>query len=200
MREENLKFYMVPGYHPTLNSPRHPRYCVDSVLIDQKLIAIFANWIERKTVKCIRTIPYKFNLLYRASRDGNTATAFHGRCDNRGATIVVAKIANSEQIVGGYNPLFWDSSYNYKSTNDSFLFSFTDRNNLKSAKVGYCNNNQYAVYCHPNHGPAFGGGYDLYYNNNDTWYSNHPHSYNPKVDIPTNFNAWDYEVFQVIKK
>ena len=39
LREEILKFHMIPGYEPTLNAytPKHPRYCVDSVLIDQKL-------------------------------------------------------------------------------------------------------------------------------------------------------------------
>ena len=46
-------------------------------------------------------IPYSFNLLYRASRDGNTVAAFHEKCDNKGPTIVIAKITNSEQIVGG---------------------------------------------------------------------------------------------------
>ena len=35
--------------------------------------------------------------------DGNTSAAFHEKCDNKGATIVIAKITNSEQIIGGYN-------------------------------------------------------------------------------------------------
>ena len=103
LREEILKFHMVLGYKPTLNAYT-PRYRVDSVLVNRKHVAIIANWIDRKAENDmhIATIPYKFNLLYRASRDGNTAAAFHGKCDNRGATIVVAKIASSEQIVGGY--------------------------------------------------------------------------------------------------
>src|SRR5207247_4835054 len=108
-----------------------------------------------------KNIPYKFNLLYRASRDGNTAASFHEKCDNKGATVVVAKIQNSEKIVGGYNPLFWDSSGDYKYTNGSFIFSFTDRNNLQSAQVGYCINNQYAVQCLSNYGPIFGYVNDL---------------------------------------
>ncbi|CAI2188981.1 12259_t:CDS:2, partial [Funneliformis geosporum] len=51
-----------------------------------------------------KTPPYSFNLLYRASRDGNTIAAFHQTCDNKGANIVVIKIKGTEQIVGGYNP------------------------------------------------------------------------------------------------
>ena len=46
---------------------------------------------------------------------------------------------NSEQIIRGYNPLDWKSPvtdhYYYKSTKDSFIFSFTERNSLQTAKV-----------------------------------------------------------------
>ncbi len=66
-------------------------------------------------------MPYTFNLLYRASRDGMTSAAFHEKCNNQGPTIVVAKVKNSEQIVGGYNPLVWDKSNQYKSKRDGFL-------------------------------------------------------------------------------
>ena len=45
---------------------------------------------------------YKFKLLYRASRDGNTAPVFHGKCDNiNGATIFIAKARNLKYIIGG---------------------------------------------------------------------------------------------------
>src|SRR5581483_2473517 len=125
--------------------------------------------------------PYKFNLLYRASRDGIAAASFHEKCDNKGATVVVAKIQNSEKIVGGYNPLFWDLSNNWKSTNDSFIFSFTDRNNLQSANVGYCKNNQLAVLCNSSYGPIFGQADFRCENNGTIWYSYPNYSY-PKVD------------------
>src|SRR5579871_2550673 len=118
--------------------PRKPK--TKSTLIKPKHMAVFSSWIDKKDSSHYneKNIPYEFNLLYRASRDGNTAAAFHEKCDNKGATIVIAKIQNSEKIVGGYNPLVWDSSDSYKSTNNSFIFSFADRNNLQSAKVGYC--------------------------------------------------------------
>ena len=35
-------------------------------------------------------------LLYRASRDGDIAAAFHNLCDNGGPTIVIVKIVNSK--------------------------------------------------------------------------------------------------------
>jgi hypothetical protein len=125
-----------------------------------------------------KNIPYKFNLLYRANRDGNTAAEFHNKCDNKGATIVVAKILNSEHILGGYNPLDWNGS-GFKNTNDSFIFSFTNRNNIQTAKVGYTNNNQIF---YRSYGPMFGSGNDLLFQCGTTYLSNNPYSY-PKIDI-----------------
>ena len=135
----------------------------NSSIITSQHFVIFDSWIRKKDnfYYNVRNIPYKFKLLYRASKDGNTGATFHEKCDNKGPTIVIAKIANSEQIVGGYNPLDWKPT-GYKSTKDSFIFSFTDRNNLKTAKVGYpSTNHQYFIYCYSNRGPVFGGSHDL---------------------------------------
>jgi len=112
LREEILKFHMVPGYKATLNklSPRCPKY---SVLINQKHITLFVNWINKRENNNFRYIegkPYQLNLILRGSRDGFDPKSFHKKCDNKGATIVIAKITNSEQIFGGYNPLFWDQN------------------------------------------------------------------------------------------
>jgi hypothetical protein len=179
--------------------PRQSKCNIDSVIINLNHVAIFANWIHRKE-KIPEYIPYNFNLLYRASRDGNTAATFHEKCDNKGATIVVVKITNSEQIVGGYNPLSWDTSLGWKSTYDSFIFSFTNENDLKNTKVSYSNGNKKSIYNYKNCGPAFGGGCDFYFDKG-IWYSNVSGwcSY-LKIDIPGNFKADDYEVFQVVKK
>ncbi|GES85077.1 BTB/POZ domain-containing protein [Rhizophagus clarus] len=200
-----LIFNMAPNKQLNVNmqSPRKPKFICDSVIIEHQHFAIFSSWIEMKNDSHynVRNIPYNFNLLYRASRDGNTAVAFHSKCDNKGATIVVAKIQNSEQIVGGYNPLSWDQNSGYKSTYDSFIFSFTNRNNFQTAKVGIVSSHVYAIYCHQDYGPTFGGGHDLYisYINNGC-YSN-SHSYTNSI-IPNQFNInrVDFEVFQVIKR
>ncbi|PKC06839.1 hypothetical protein RhiirA5_419024, partial [Rhizophagus irregularis] len=146
-------------------------------------------------------IPYKFNLLYRASRDGNTPAAFHAKCYNEGPTIVIVKISNSEKLVGGYNPFKWDSSNQDKSTKDSYIYLFTDRIDTKSAKVSYSEGDNYSIRNLVSHGPGFGGGSDLIEYLDSKWYSYPSNSY-PKIDgIPTGgFNVDDYEVFQVIKK
>ncbi len=193
-----LAHHMAPNNRKNINIQpyRKPRY--DSTLIKSQHFAIFDNWIVKKEYS--RYITYDFNLLYRTNKDGNTAAAFHAKCDNKGATIVVAKIQNSEQVVGGYNPLDWNGN-NWKSTGDSFLFSFTNRNNLKTAKVGRimdaCHEN--AVYCNQSYGPLFGRDYDLeIYSIGQTCYS-YNDSY-AKINIPQSFYVENYEVFQVIKK
>ncbi|RGB29047.1 hypothetical protein C1646_818741 [Rhizophagus diaphanus] len=203
LRDDILKFYMIPGYKPNY-TPRHPKSnvdSVDSIIINQEHLILFANWIDKKKKnKYINNIPYNFNLLYRASRDGNTAAAFHTKCDNKGATIVIAKITNSEQIFGGHNPLFWDSSNDgNKNIKDSFIFSFTNKSNLQSAKVVYSINECY-VHCNPNYGPIFGNNLGLnFLSGPNIWRHCRVNTY-PPLNLPNTMNVDDYEVFQVIKK
>ncbi|EXX56055.1 hypothetical protein GLOIN_2v1769234 [Rhizophagus irregularis DAOM 181602=DAOM 197198] len=201
-----LVFHMTPDNQLIdIQPPRKPKCIYDTIIVNDKHFAIFSSWIEKKNHFYYneKNIPYNFNLLYRASRDGNTPAAFHTKCDNKGATIVLVKITNSEQIVGGYNPFYWNSVGGWNTTYDSFLFSFTDTNNLLSAKVSYSNGNQYSVY-NSTYGPAFGGGHDLYFNNNNEWYSstitNFSDSSYPEIGIPAKFKADDFEVFQIVKK
>jgi len=180
-----------------------PQYIYDSIIIKPRHFAIFSSWIEKKNDSYYkgRNIPYGFNLLYRASRDGYTAAAFHSKCDDKGATIVIAKVKNSGQIIGGYNPLQWDSSNSNKSTKDSFIFSFTDKNNLQSANVVYSKGDQYSIKCLSHCGPVFGNGNDLvlnYESDPNMWFSR-SHSY-PTLNLPYRISVDDYEVFQVIKK
>ncbi|CAG8849155.1 33252_t:CDS:1, partial [Racocetra persica] len=124
----------VPLYHAF--PVRRGNFKIDSVIINTKIAKLFIRWISEKTLdnKSSKKVPYKFNLLFRSSRDGLSSYTFHKKCNNKGATIVVAKLANSNMLVGGYNPLDWNGS-GFKNTTDSFLFSLKDLNNLPSAKL-----------------------------------------------------------------
>ncbi|CAB4387541.1 unnamed protein product [Rhizophagus irregularis] len=180
--------------------PRKQQCVYDSVIIYNKHFDIFSGWIEKKIqfYYNLKNIPYNFNLLYRASRDGNTTSDFHTKCDNKGATIVIAKITNPNQIVGGYNSLQWDLTDKWKSTKDCFIFSFANKDILQSAKVGY-SNDAYSVLNRCDFGPIFGLGGDLIFKNNRCC-RDRSSSY-PDVDIPVGkFETDDYEVFQVVKK
>ena len=47
----------------------------------------------------------KWNLCYRASRDGWSSQDFHSRCDNKGPTVVLVKA--NDCIFGGYADQNW---------------------------------------------------------------------------------------------
>ncbi|CAB4377868.1 unnamed protein product [Rhizophagus irregularis] len=198
-----LAFHATPNkiLDNNIQPSRNPKY--NTYIVKSQHFAIFSSWIEKKSnsyynLKCI---PYHFNLIYRASRDGFTAEAFHENCDDRGATITIVKIKGSEQIFGGFNPFDWDLCGDYKTTKNSFIFSFMDRKNMKTAKVGY-SNGRCSVGCYQDYGPIFG--YYLYYKNTH-WMVNNDFSRNyPGIKIPISVleitNIDDYEVFQIIKK
>ncbi|POG69939.1 hypothetical protein GLOIN_2v1776505 [Rhizophagus irregularis DAOM 181602=DAOM 197198] len=168
--------------------PSRNRYHLDSTLIESKHVPIFASWIERKDSSHynMKNIPYDFKLLYRSNRDGTDTKTFHKNCDNKGATIWVAKIKNSTQIIGGYNPLDWNGN-GWKTTGDSFIFNFTDGKNISTSKVSYVNYREYAVFCHDTYGPTMG---NLHCHQNK--WSNSDGNY-PNIGIPENFIVENYE-------
>jgi hypothetical protein len=195
-----LEFHIVPDMKPKTNvmSSRRPK--LDSTLIESNHIPLFASWIDRKDSSYDKyDNPYEFKLLYNSDRDGFNASSFHKNCDNKGATIWIAKIQGTKQLVGGYNPLDWCGSNIWKNTTDSFLFYLKDEKDISNAKLSYVNNANYAIYCHDTQGPHMG---DFLCSGANNWYF---YSINvgiiyPKIDIPENFMVENYEVFQVIKK
>src|SRR5436853_1123441 len=118
--------------------PRKPnlKFNLDSTLINPDHIPLFASWIDKKDSSHYnkKNISYEFKLLYYSSRDGFSNESFHRICDNKGATIWVAKVQGSTQLIGGYNPLDWSGNGVWKSTADSFLFTFTDARNISTAR------------------------------------------------------------------
>ncbi|GBC02013.1 hypothetical protein RclHR1_04410006 [Rhizophagus clarus] len=187
----------------SIQPPRMPKYLLnlDSVIVEFQHFAMFASWIDKKDdiYYNYKNIPYCFKLLYRASKDGSNSKEFHKKCDNKGATIIIAKVKEMDRIVGGYNPLMWDSSNWTKPTTDSFIFSFTDKNDMSAAIIGRVKDANSAIYCASSLGPAFGPGTDLYNYNNNEWYCNS--SYYSSINLPfSRFVTDDYEVFQVIKR
>src|SRR5256886_3571064 len=140
-----LEFHIVPNMKPKTNlpPPRKPnlKFQLDSTLIKPNNIPLFASWIDKKDSSHYnrKVIPYDFKLLYRSSRDGIDTGSFHRNCDNKGATICIAKVQGSTQLIGGYNPLDW-SGNSWKNTTDSFIFNFTDGKYIYNAKLGFVNN------------------------------------------------------------
>ncbi|GBB90409.1 hypothetical protein RclHR1_17360005 [Rhizophagus clarus] len=192
-----LEFHVVPDMKPKTNvaPSRKSALKLNSTIIESKHILLFVSWIDKKkdpSHYSRRYIPYDFNLLYHSSLDGFNTTSFHKNCNNKGATIWVAKIKGSTQLIGGYNPLDWNGS-GRKNTRSSFLFNIPDGKNISNTKMRF-NTPMCAIYCHEKHGPSMG---DLYCPDSNIW------SYRTSkniIGIPAKFVVEEYEVFQVVKK
>ena len=48
----------------------------------------------------------KWNLCYRASRDGWSSEDFHRHCDNKGPTVTLVRVG--DYIFGGYTDQNWE--------------------------------------------------------------------------------------------
>jgi hypothetical protein len=115
------------------------------------------------------------NLLYKASRDGWGAAAFHQRCDNKGPTYTRA-IINDGKVLGAYTSLSWSSTVqNYAADPTAFLYDGTKKFTPNNSAWG--TNPPYSTYMNSSYMPTFGGGHDFYisgqsfYNNAYTFLS-----------------------------
>ncbi|CAG8551900.1 8128_t:CDS:2 [Funneliformis caledonium] len=176
--QEILRAHMLPGSAKT--APKSFRNCsddnsiesvsttepirrqslikIDSTIITTQHALIFSNWIDRKFngYQSLKMAPYEFNLLLRGSRDGMDSKKFHKLCDNKGPTILVIRVKNSRQIVGGYNASEWDSSDSTKFSTECFLYSFADYNKLETGTIGRVKSHGCSVRCYKDCGPIFG--------------------------------------------
>ncbi|KAF0424047.1 btb/poz domain-containing protein 19-like [Gigaspora margarita] len=200
--EDILTCFLDSDTKPSYNSflIRWGNFKIDSVLINRDIALLLTKWIDKKTIddKTSKGSHYKFNLLFRSSLDGLSSQTFHRKCNNKGATIIVVRDQNSSRLFGGYNPLDWNGENIYKETTDSFIFVL-DYNDLKNATVSRINHDHsdYAIACGDDEGPWFGGGPDLYAQENSNIWELKPKCY-PRLLNVDSVTALDYEVFQVV--
>ncbi|CAG8544931.1 13577_t:CDS:2 [Acaulospora morrowiae] len=139
--DEVIQYFLDPNFRPSTKILPSRKYPFESNIINAKDAGLIASWIvKRKTPYPFRNIPLKFKLIYRASSEGFGIESFHRNCDNKGPTLVVIKVRNSGEIIGGYNPLEWrgvkekfsllldDDDFDHQcETSNSFIFSLTNR-------------------------------------------------------------------------
>jgi len=92
------------------------------------------------------------DVLYIASRDGDSATNFHTACDDKGPTIVICETTTGN-IFGGYTDGNWGGSNANVASDASFLFSVRptlEKYAIVDGREGY------AIYSHSSKGPIFG--------------------------------------------
>ena len=95
--------------------------------------------------------PYKnckFNLLYRATRDGDKISAFHSKCDNKKQILVLYHTIKGVKF-GGYTDIGFDCSNREKTDLKSFLFQINKKKIYNA--IG-----EDQVVCFCGNGPTFG--------------------------------------------
>uniref|UniRef100_U9TNG6 Serine-enriched protein n=1 Tax=Rhizophagus irregularis (strain DAOM 181602 / DAOM 197198 / MUCL 43194) TaxID=747089 RepID=U9TNG6_RHIID len=220
--EEVLQYFLDPTSKLSFDVLPLRGYPFDSNIINAKDAALIASWVHKKRTPYnnYKDLPSKFKLIYRASRDGFGINNFHKNCDNKESTVIIIKIRNSGEIIGGYNPLEWRSikieenetsrllSHNQDFYNDykckasnSFIFSLT---NQKFPILSRISSKEEAIIWCKNKGPCFGL-QDLCIkplkpsNNFNVICESKQHSYEKKIINGEIFEIEEYEVFQVDK-
>ncbi len=91
-------------------------------------------------------------LLYKATKDGFEAAAFHLKCDNQGKTLTIIQANNFNYVFGGYTEVSWGAD-GYRSDFYPFLFSLRVNGNSETKRFDLVN--QFATFGSM-YGPTFG--------------------------------------------
>jgi hypothetical protein len=95
-------------------------------------------------------------LLYRATRDGFTAKAFHQKCDGKTNTITIIK-TDGNYVFGGYTFAEWNNDGHFITDPNAFIFSLR-RNGVSNDQKFLIKNDSiaYAINSWQGYGPWFG--------------------------------------------
>jgi hypothetical protein len=105
-----------------------------------------------------------FKVLWRGSRDGFKAKAFHRRCDDHANTLTVI-LDTKGNIFGGFTPVEWESQVwsedgsNFKADDSqkSFLFTLKNPHNIPARRFALkAGMKHQAIKCDSRRGPYFG--------------------------------------------
>jgi len=144
-------------------------------------------------------------LLFTSLKDGNTAEAFHARCDGKGATLTAIE-DNNGHFFGGFASESWSSRGVWTSCESVWLFTQDSDGTLKRIDIK-SNDRKRSIYCYRDYGPIFGAGYDILINPRGQS-SCRESSFESGVlaetnicGVPaeTNFTINQYEVYEVVK-
>ncbi|GES93551.1 hypothetical protein GLOIN_2v1763587 [Rhizophagus clarus] len=135
--------------------------------------------------------------------DGFTPRIFHQLCDGIPNTVTFIKVEGKKEILGGYNPIKWESLERCDKTYDSFIFSFKNKNN-KDAILSKVRNACYALEFGALCGPKFESdlrifsSFGEFRDFNVTFYETV--HYKKQIRAEDNFPIEDYEVFQILRR
>ena len=100
-----------------------------SQIINNELFKQLNNWIDSNK-------SLKFELIFTASKDGDSSEIFHKICNGKGPTVTLVKSKNGH-IFGGYLTVPFSSDRKSHSDDKAFLFSLTNLKKFKIKKVDH---------------------------------------------------------------
>ena len=166
---------------------------IESNIVTIEDFATVQIGIREKLNKTIK----EAKLLYRASRDGDSAQ-FHSKCDGKKNTVTFVQAKNGRKFGGFANQAF-NSNNSWISDPNCFVFS------LFYNECYYYNNGN-MIFGSSSYGPLWGNGNDLYLasgclNNTTSQSKQSSFNYLNRVNALTgssNFQAEDYETYELI--
>jgi hypothetical protein len=190
--DDIIGYYLDPDSPPKslfISQSRNPSFKI----INKKHFSIITSWIDKeKEYYNIKNIPYSLELLYSATRDGFDATKFHELCDDKEPTLIVTKIRDTGRLIGGYIK-------SHAISDNSFLFSFTNQDDLNTPIIARCATNLNGSISINDFGLI--NLFDLTIKDN-TIECNSTHTF-PGIEyfinVDQKFLMEDYEVFRIIK-
>ena len=157
------------------------------------------KWIGEKNEKNINK---EIKLIYKATKDGDTASKYHELCDNKNPLITLIKTKKNRRFGHYMEQIVNIKNDNYTKDEKAFLFNL---DNLKKYDV---KKPEYAMYYLTSHGPCFGQGCDLvlcdkFLTSNNSWENNSKsYSYDVQNDTEftgeSNFGVEEVEVYQIL--
>jgi len=157
-------------------------------------------FIEKEIEKQLKMNVIRYDLIYKASRDGDKSESFHSKCDNIKNTLIIIK-STTGKIFGGFTTQLWNHS---GYVNDPLAFAFSI-NNQKIYNIIDNKSGNYAIYSNNLYGPCFGEGTDfgLYsgcIDKNSNWcYNKKTYNFgNDHLNGLPSFKVLDYEVYHVV--
>lgn len=115
--------------------------------LEKKFLLNALKTVLKKDIKQIKN-------LYQASKDTDSASIFHKKCDKKSKTLVLIK-TNDDRRFGGYTSETWEGDSINKDDSTAFTFSLDKK---KFYKIKPENK---AITCDKNFGPSFGYGDDI---------------------------------------
>ena len=171
----------------------------NQIILNEEEEKMVFNWILSKVEPEKKTI--KKTLLYKLTKDGDSASTFHSKCNYQGNTLSLIRNTKGYRF-GGFTTQNMSSCGSYINDKNAFIFSL----DYKECYFNYDGVN--AIYDNSGYGPTFGSGNDFYIANqcsqNYSSHCNFPYCYgggDVRARILTggyyNFKVQEIEVFKI---